>query len=662
MLRISLLLITVCCCLNFSNAQSIRLVVNNSNGTAQLKWFTNTLLAKEGVNVYRQSSDGSWTKLNNAPIRKGEYTPTAAELSADTELKDHLDLLRTTKPLESFGLLLASLKAVRSTPFAKAAGLYYVDQQSSNATGYKVALIVNGIETAFAEYLFAAHEGDNKELLDIQYEQRFKKVQFGWTVEENKYYAVNIYRSGSIDSIGQLVNPEPIIPSKVKSAEGVEEYPKWFLEDRLVREKSTYYYRLVGIDFFNREMQMSAPITIRIKDETAPVPPVLKSKDEQQPAGFIIHWEQPEKSDDMIGYEIYLTNRNDTIYNFASSISGTDSTQFFVELSKVGTYSVMVASKDAEGNLGYSNELVLDFLDKTPPMKPTNVLLNTDSTLITVTWDANTDPDILGYKIYRGINGDLKSMALQSSIAFAENKYVDKLPKNSKNSFSYYVIAVDSALNESVMSDVASKKLVDVVPPKAPFIKNIELQEKGALVSWSKNTEIDLMKYEIYRKDKADSLTGFKQLNLTNLDKNSAAFLDRSFQKGKEFVYVIYAFDSLGNKSHPSNEFKFFAPKEKEKLDLVCKFKKPKIAKATSNVRLSWEIKPYTENVKYMVFRKTEGGAYLPLSGILESNRYTDQTAEKGVHYFYEIRCYLEDGSYVKSEQQEVLNIKEPKK
>lgn len=661
MLRISLLLITVCCCLNFSHAQSIKLVVRTDNGTAQLKWFTNSLLAKEGVNVYRQANDGSWIKLNNSPIRKGEYTPTAAELSADPELKDHLDLLRTTKPLESFGLLLASLKAVKSVPFAKAAGLYYLDQQSSNAAGYKVALIVNGTESAFAEYQFAAHEGENKELLNIEYEQRFKKVKFGWTVEENKYYAVNIYRSGSMDSIGQLVNPEPIIPSKVKSAAGVEEYPKWFLEDKLVKEKSTYYYRLVGIDFFNREMQMSPPIVIRIKDETAPVPPVLKSKDEQQPTGFMVHWEQPEKSDDMTGYEIYLTDRNDTIFKAVSFIPGTDSTQFFVELGKNGTYSLMVASKDAEGNLGYSNELVLDFLDKTPPAKPVNVMLNTDSTLITVTWDANTDPDILGYKIYRGINGDLKSMALQSSTAFAENRYVDKLPKNSKNPFSYYVIAVDSALNESVMSDVASKRLVDVVPPKAPFIKNIELQEKGVLVSWSKNTEIDLLKYEIYRREKSDSLGGFKQLNLTSLDKNTSAFLDRSFQKGKEFVYVMYAFDSIGNKSRVSNEFRFFVPKEKEKLDLVCKFKTPKVVKATYSVKLSWEIKPYTENVKYMVFRKTAGGAFLPLSGILEANHYTDQTAEKGVHYVYEIRCYLEDGSFIKSEQQEVLN-KEPKK
>jgi hypothetical protein len=63
-----------------------------------------------------------------------------------------------------------------------------------------------------------------------------------------------------------------------------------------------------------------------------------------------------------------------------------------------------------------------------------------------------------------------------------------------------------------------------------------------------------------------------------------------------------------------------------------------------------------------MVFRKIQGGSFLPLSGLLEDTRYSDQTAVKDQVYIYEIRCYLSDGKVVKSEPKEiVIRNKEPK-
>lgn len=660
MLRTSIFIFGLMLCFGL-RAQSIKLVVRTDDNTTQLKWFTDKLLADEGVNLYRKSANGSWNKINSTPIRKGDFTPSASDFQADPDLKKYMDLLRASKPLESFGLLLAIMQTVKSTPFARAAGLYYSEQKQNGVTAYKVALIVNGKESAFAEYNFDEHSADDSKLSGIEFEQKFKKVQFKWKVEENKFYGVNIYRSTSADSVGVLVNAQPIIPSKVKDESGKSDYPKWFVEDRLVKEKNTYYYRLVGIDFFNKEQQLSEPIQIRIKDETTPNPPVLKSKDEK-PNGFVVHWEHFNKSEDQKGYEIHLTNKNDTIFHPASSLIPSEQDSFFVELKAFGTYSIMVASKDEEGNLGFSNELVLDYLDKIPPAKPINVRLNTDSTVITITWDSNSEADLLGYKIYRGINGDVKSMTLQNAAPFSQNLYVDQLPKNAKNSFSYTVMAVDSSLNESPLSEIASKKLLDVVPPKAPFIKNIEVQDKAVLISWSKNTEIDLLKYEVYRKNISDSLADYQQLNLSLLDRNSSAFIDRSFQRGKEFVYVIYALDSAGNRSLMSNQFKYFLPNEKEEAKLVCRFKEPKIMKATGAIKLSWEIKPYDESVKYMVFRKTQGGSFLPLSGLLEDAKYTDQTAQQGTVCVYEIRCYTKEGSVVRSESKEIsIRNKEPK-
>jgi hypothetical protein len=252
-------------------------------------------------------------------------------------------------------------------------------------------------------------------------------------------------------------------------------------------------------------------------------------------------------------------------------------------------------------------------------------------------------------------------MALQNATPFTANEYVDLLPKNAKNSFTYCVMALDSVLNESELSALISEKLIDVVPPKAPFIKSVEITEKGAQLIWVKNTETDLYKYEVFRKNVSDSSKTFEKVNLTLIDRTTDAFLDRSFQEGKVYEYIVYAFDSLENKSQASNVYKALKVVKPKDLTFECQLKQPKFSKAANSVKLSWDIKPYYDEVKYVVFRKEGESAFVPMNSVGTNNRFTDAKIEKGKRYVYEIRCYYEDGKIIKSEQVEI-EIKENKR
>jgi hypothetical protein len=656
-----LILLSVICSTTFG--QDIRLVASASEKGVELKWFYKDLIAPEGVNLYEQKSGGNWTKINQKPIKKGDYTPSTQELNQDKDLKKHLDLVSSSKKLESFGLLLATMKAIKSSVYAKHLGMYYFVNTplSGSENKYKVTLIKNGQEIQFSEVSVNSSNETKSKVKDIAYDQRFKKVNFNWNPSADDFFAFNVYRSTSKDSLGTLITKDPIILSKVKNEKGIEDYPKWFFEDRLVREKNSYYYRFVGVDFFYCEQEISEPILIRIKDETVPLAPKLISKTEQK-EGFTINWELDYIDEDVQSIALFLSGRNDTLLKKVENIKIDKNAKVYdLKLPKFGTYLVKVATEDQEGNFGLSNEFVLDFLDKIPPLKPANVRIEKDSNKLKIVWDKNQEDDLLGYKIYRGINGVKNSMALQNATPFTANEYVDLLPKNAKNSFTYCVMALDSVLNESELSALISEKLIDVVPPKAPFIKSVEITEKGAQLIWVKNTETDLYKYEVFRKNVSDSSKTFEKVNLTLIDRTTDAFLDRSFQEGKVYEYIVYAFDSLENKSQASNVYKALKVVKPKDLTFECQLKQPKFSKAANSVKLSWDIKPYYDEVKYVVFRKEGESAFVPMNSVGTNNRFTDAKIEKGKRYVYEIRCYYEDGKIIKSEQVEI-EIKENKR
>lgn len=659
----SLILFLISIISTISFGQDIRLIATASEKGVELKWFYKDLISPEGVNLYEQNSAGNWTKINQKPIKKGDYLPSTQELTQDKDLKKHLDLVSSNKKLESFGLLLATMKAIKSSVYAKHLGMYYFVSSPVSAieNKYKVALIKNGQEVQFSEVTVNLSDSKKSKVQEITYDQRFKKVNFKWNPSEEDFFAFNVYRSTSKDSLGTLITKDPIILSKVKNEKGVEDYPKWFFEDRLVKEKNSYFYRFVGLDFFYREQEISEPILIRIKDETAPAAPKLISKTEQK-EGFTIKWELDVIDEDVQSIALFLSGRNDTLLKKVEGIKIDKTSKLYdIKLPKFGTYLVKVATEDEEGNFGLSNEFVLDYLDKIPPLKPLNVRIEKDSNKLKIVWDKNQEDDLLGYKIYRGINGVKNSMALQNATPFSSNEYVDLLPKNAKNSFTYSVMAVDSVLNESELSELVSEKLVDVVPPKAPFIKSIEITEKGAQLIWVKNTETDLYKYEVFRKNVSDSSKTFERVNLTLIDKTNDAFLDRTFQQGKVYEYIVYAYDSMENKSQASNVFKALKPIKPKDLVFTCTFKQAKYLKASNSVKLSWDIKPYYDEVKYVVFRKDENGVFVPLNSVGTNNRFADAKVEKGKRYTYEIRCYYGDGKIIKSEQVE-LEIKDNKR
>ena len=81
-----------------------------------------------------------------------------------------------------------------------------------------------------------------------------------------------------------------------------------------------------------------------------------------------------------------------------------------------------------------------------------------------LTWTANTEPDLAGYKIYRSLaTGPL---TLLTSVGLVTT-YTDATVPNVDETVGYALTAIDTAGNESPKSVIVTK-VFNVVPPQAP--------------------------------------------------------------------------------------------------------------------------------------------------------------------------------------------------
>ena len=119
----------------------------------------------------------------------------------------------------------------------------------------------------------------------------------------------------------------------------------------------------------------------------------------------------------------------------------------------VQAYADLGSHREAQSDL--SPEQTLTPEDKFPPATPTNLRATASANSVELSWDANSEPDLAGYIVYRSVNGGaFEKVANVSEIP----AYSDK-PVEAGKTYRYVVTAIDKSGNESTRSAVAEATL-----------------------------------------------------------------------------------------------------------------------------------------------------------------------------------------------------------
>lgn len=125
-----------------------------------------------------------------------------------------------------------------------------------------------------------------------------------------------------------------------------------------------------------------------------------------------------------------------------------------IDLTPNTTYVFSVKAADAESNLSLpSNSVTVTTAepggDQTPPAAPTNLTVVAKSqTTVTLSWSPSSDPDVAEQRLYRNDSLDSPMSSSLSTI------YLSDLDPNT--TYSYYVVAVDTAENVSAPSNTVT--------------------------------------------------------------------------------------------------------------------------------------------------------------------------------------------------------------
>ena len=192
-----------------------------------------------------------------------------------------------------------------------------------------------------------------------------------------------------------------------------------------------------------------------------------------------------------------------------------------------------------------SGEIAVGVGDVTPPSPPLNLTAKASGADIALIWDANSEPDLAGYNVYR--NSSLGWIRINASLVTL-HAYYDAGLRN--GAYTYRVTAVDAIGNESSPSNEASAAIA-VEPPPAPFNLLVRSVPEGqALDATWEYAGDPAGGYGLYR----GTTSGGPYQRVNTVPVVTKSYVDRGLTNGVSYYYVAVAIDGPGNESAFSNE------------------------------------------------------------------------------------------------------------
>ncbi len=256
--------------------------------------------------------------------------------------------------------------------------------------------------------------------------------------------------------------------------------------------------------------------------------------------------------------------------------------------------------------------IVVTYTDLTAPQTPEGLSALTDGNDITLTWTANTEPDLAGYNVYR-MAGETRIMVNASPVTAAI--YLDEGLANA--GYTYEITAIDTFNNESSPSDTASAMVYApvLVQPETPT-GQADIQVNGS--NASADTSIEAF---------VDNGSGPVSQGTTLADSDGNFTADINLLSGNNIITAI-ATDADGNISKTSNPVTvMYAAPPAPPQDLAAEAAGP-------DVVLTWTASSGPDLIGYNIYRNTTSGWMAINPELVTELIYTDGDLSSGTYIY----------------------------
>ena len=293
-------------------------------------------------------------------------------------------------------------------------------------------------------------------------------------------------------------------------------------------------------------------------------------------------------------------------------------------------------------------------VDTTPPSKVLGLnVIPISGTQLHLTWDANAEPDLNHYNVYRGSTTGFQVNTLTDTPLAqpSSNSYSDTNGLSDSTSYYYRVAAVDNAGNVGVLSAEKSGTTLDSIAPSKVLGLSVTPVSSSRLdLAWTANSEPDLAGYKVYR----STIPGFA-VNFTSdvpiAQPTVSSYSDTdNLIASTTYYYRVVAVDTSGNIGELSDEGSATTAAVVGDTTPPSKVLGLAVGSITPNsIDLSWTSNTESDVDHYNVYRSTTAGFAVNTSTVplaqSATNIYSDTGLPQSSTYYYKVAAVDTSGN-----------------
>jgi fibronectin type 3 domain-containing protein len=247
---------------------------------------------------------------------------------------------------------------------------------------------------------------------------------------------------------------------------------------------------------------------------------------------------------------------------------------------------------------------------------------------LNISWQANSEPDLEYYSIYRGM--DDQSYLWIADVPAGVEYYVDNGLSDGVPYF-YVLSASDEVPNQSPLSPFISGIPHDIIAPMPPtglMVIPGSTSEK-MLLYWVGSSSPDVAGYNVYRSEVPGG--PYELIGTTGPETN---FIDSGLSVDVTYYYVVTAFDEIPNESPGSLEannttIDTIPPSVPTGLMV-------EVLPEGNSLRLTWDPVTNPDFEKYLLYRSNDNVTFLFIAYISRGIEfYVDNDLVDGTTYYY---------------------------
>ena len=281
--------------------------------------------------------------------------------------------------------------------------------------------------------------------------------------------------------------------------------------------------------------------------------------------------------------------------------------------------------------------------DYEAPNIPQNITGVGKERAILINWTANTEPDLVGYRVYRSNNSGGPFTLISTVGTQPAPSYLDDDQQNGLVNDQYYFYKVSAFDTQGKESDLSRTNAVQIragLPPeeRPPRVVNLKARtsRSAAYVSWDKVTSSHIKGYHIYR---GLSTTAGGVQWISSVPQNTPGFVDTAVtsSSAEQYTYIVRSFNENHTESENSDPVQVTIKSGDDTIptapyDLsisndtnpVLTWHKPTKNEDGSNIFDGTN--PTMDIESYLIFRASSNDALFSLIGIVEDNGSANMT------------------------------------